>query len=129
MVYRHLLNAEPSIESVYCINQQNKIYRVKFTDKSQRVDIMQKARDLKDSEYSNVYIARDLTLTQRKEIAARRAAVRGQREDRRTTNSRQRQPGDPPLNGANAEPVAASTSTAGAVGGTPTPSSSNGSFH
>ena len=128
-VYRHLLSTEPSIEAVHCINQQNKMYRVKFTDKSQRVGIMQKARDLKDSEYRNVYIARDLTLAQRKEIAARRAAVRGQRDDRRTLNSRHRQPGDPPVNGANAVPVAAATTSPGAAGGTPTPSSSNGSFH
>ena len=128
-VYRHLLNADPAIESTHCINQENKMYRVKFTDKAQRVEIMQKARELKDSEYRNVYITRDLTLTQRKEIAARRAAARGQRDNRRTTNRRQRQPGDPPVNGANAVPVAAATSSAGAAGGTSTPSSSSGSFH
>ena len=60
-------------DEVYCINRENKIYRVKVLDFAARKALVEKSKELKnDQNFSDVYINRDLTFTQRQELRGRR---------------------------------------------------------
>ena len=70
---------------------------------------MKVTNKLKDSNHSNVYISRDLTLTQRKALAASRAAKKKDRRDQsgeaRTDRQRNTSPSHGPVSGSNTVPV------------------------
>ena len=67
-----LLNCEFPILDVFHIDQPKDIYRVKCANLDLRNSLVLKAKSLRDSDnYSNVFINRDLTYTQRQELYAR----------------------------------------------------------
>ena len=120
-VYQHLTNTVPQIASTHCISTENKMFRVTFRDKAARVEIMSLAKNLaSSSDFRSVYISRDLTLAQRKEIKERRAQRPRPRGTHRGTDS----PGDSlggqgtqgnplsPASGSNAVPVQRDASSA-----------------
>ena len=108
VVLQFLLGSEPQVSNIYCISADKKIYRVTFSDKATRVNIMNVARNLKDSaEHKHIFISRDLTFSQREELRSKRARRQGRpgiqpnahRDGESTHTSNQ------PLTGANSEPV------------------------
>ena len=73
----YLLNCEFPILDVFRIDQPKGIYRVKCANIDLRNSLVLKAKSLRDSDdFSNVYINRDLTYTQRQELYARRQRTR-----------------------------------------------------
>ena len=107
-VHQFLLRSPPQIASTHCIDSAKKIYRVNFQDKASRVSILKEAKNLAGSTHKDVFISRDLTYAQRKDLAAKRAArPRNQRsQDRNSTGeaSRSRQQ---ILSGSNTVPISA----------------------
>ena len=72
-IANHLLGSSLNFSSIDCINRQKKLYRIKIDDYTTRRTLLQHAKNLKNSRYSHIYINRDLTYMQRKELAERRA--------------------------------------------------------
>ena len=104
VVCQFLLNTSPQITSMHCVNQENCIYRVTFQDKAARLAITAVAKNLAGSEHKDIYISRDLTFQQRREIAANRAKSRDQ-QGRRSEVRRGETGSNPPnapLSGSNA---------------------------
>ena len=108
LLHQFLLNSAPRIANVHCISTESKLYRVTLDSKESRATLMKETSKLKDRpEYKDIYISRDLTLAQRNDMKAKRAArPRGQNRepDSRTTSgvsiSRSQ-----PLSGSNMEPI------------------------
>ena len=66
-----------AVQKVHCISKPNHIYRVDIVDRDSRVNILQNAKKLKDnSQFSRVYINRDLTYQQRQDAKSRRSELR-----------------------------------------------------
>ena len=77
-VSQALVEDNTEFTNVFCINRERNIYRVDVSNKERRLALLNNARNLKDhNEFSNVYINKDLTLTQRRENAKRRILSRG----------------------------------------------------
>ena len=66
-------NCQP--DNVISVNQQANMFRIKLSDGEARKNILLNAKQLKNTaNYRNIYISRDLTYLQRKEMRDRRAA-------------------------------------------------------
>ena len=66
-------NCQP--DNVVSVNQQANMFRIKLSDGEARKNILLNAKQLKNTaNYRNIYISRDLTYLQRKEMRDRRAA-------------------------------------------------------
>ena len=66
-------NCQP--DSVVSVNQQTNMFRIKVSDADLRKNMLSNAKQLKNTaNYRNIYISRDLTYLQRKELRDRRAA-------------------------------------------------------
>ena len=67
-------------ENPHCIDQNKFIFRAVISNRENRIRVLQNAKKLKnDTQFSNVYINRDLTYQQRKEARDRRAETRQRR--------------------------------------------------
>lgn len=77
-VATHLLSCQVPLSSIVCINNDKKLYRASVDDLDLRKRLLDSARTLKNSPFSNVYINRDLTFQQRKVLAERRELNRRQ---------------------------------------------------
>ena len=87
-----------SLSDISAISGHTGIYRAKITDDELRRTVLEKAKTLRNTEYNDVYISRDLTYAQRAELFARRKA---RREELAQT---QGPAGDDPQNGTGPRP-------------------------
>lgn len=55
------------------IHNHTDLFRAKILDEDNRKEVLEKAKSLKDTEHRSVFIRRDLTYAQRKELRERRA--------------------------------------------------------
>ena len=63
-------------DSVFCIDRAKKLFRVKISNADSRTNILNTAKNLKDhSNFSSVFINRDLTYKQRQERRLRGSTV------------------------------------------------------
>ena len=108
----------------------SKLYRVSLASKDARAALMKETSKLKDSqEYKDIYISRDLTLAQRNEIKAKRAA-RPRGHNREANNQRSNGEainGNRRLSGGNAEPIGTANSSASRTNGATPSAPSSGS--
>ena len=87
-VLQVLIQKDTETASVFCLNRENKLYRVDIANKDDRLALLSNAKNLKDnSEFSDIYISKDLTFTQRKENAKRRVQARLSNPRNSSTNS------------------------------------------
>ena len=88
-------NASVNISDVVCISAEKKLFRFKMDDQVARADLLRKSSCLKNSIFSGIFINRDLTYVQRKELFKRR-------QDRRSDvqNNAQLVPNDAQTNSA-----------------------------
>ena len=100
--------AGPPAGQVVCISREKKLYRVTFSTKDTKQLLVNEAKKLKDHEtFSMIYISRDLTYSQRQELAARRAeAGHGRRENPSNANRRNANPPSSMLSFPNNTPLA-----------------------
>ena len=103
-----LINFDVTPDKIYCINRESGMFRVSISDSNVRRDILSNSKRLKDtSEFSQIYIARDLTYVQRQEMRARRLErLQGEGSDP-VGNSTSHYPRTV-VTGANVAPVASS---------------------
>jgi hypothetical protein len=88
------------LDDVYCISRDNKMYRCKILSVDGRKSILEKARELSQhQEFDTIFISRDLTFKQRKQLY-----------ERRMRHSARQTGGDslPPPNAAGGQPVSTS---------------------
>ena len=79
-VSQFLVGSPIPAESVHCINADTGMFRAKISNQESRKKLLDKAKNLKDSsQFSNIFISRDLTYLQRQEQRALRDA--GRRRD------------------------------------------------
>lgn len=71
-VATHLLSCQVPLSSVVCISREKKLYRAKVDDSDLRKKLLENAKALKNSPFSHIFINRDLTYQQRRELAQRR---------------------------------------------------------
>ena len=74
-VCSHLLgaNSDVIVENVFCVDREKNIYRITIENDGIRKNLMDKKKILKDhTMYKDVYINRDLTFIQRRELQLRR---------------------------------------------------------
>ena len=75
-VSEHLIDQKVTLTDVVKIPSESDLYRAKVADDSVRKNILDRARQLKNStRFGSVFIRRDLTFNQRAEFRARRAAA------------------------------------------------------
>jgi hypothetical protein len=72
IISSHLLGTAPDLSNIVCIDRTKKLYRGKIVDGEARKKLLDSARNLKDSEFRGIFINRDLTFKQRKELHQRR---------------------------------------------------------
>ena len=70
----YLLGNPVDFTDLICINRDKKLYRLKVTNSEARKSVLDKARNLKGSQFDGVFISRDLTYIQRQDLARRRRA-------------------------------------------------------
>ncbi|KAK3895003.1 hypothetical protein Pcinc_001296 [Petrolisthes cinctipes] len=73
-ISQHLLGTTAVISDVYCISTLKRLFRFKICDTETRKTLLNKAKTLKDSQFSGVYTNKDLTYAQRKELSRHRQA-------------------------------------------------------
>ena len=67
------------VQDIFCLNENDHIYRAKITDQSIRQEILNRANLLKDiHELKDIYLSKDLTFKQRKTLQERRLREREQ---------------------------------------------------
>ena len=72
-ITRFLLNVSPPMTDLYCIDRTKGLYRVKVTDDDARRKLVMEAKNLRNNiAFKGIYINRDLTYKQRKELYERR---------------------------------------------------------
>lgn len=72
-ITRSLLNTAPVMTDLFCIDRNKGLYRVKISDDDTRRKLLMEAKNLRDKpEFNGVYVNRDLTYKQRKELYERR---------------------------------------------------------
>ena len=71
-VCNHLVGSVIPVTNVVCINKDRRLFRANILDDETRKNLLDNARSLRDSQFSNVFINRDLTYKQRQELKARR---------------------------------------------------------
>ena len=69
-----VMGSKVSLSDVSSISGHPNIYRAKIMSDDLRKTVLEKAKMLRDTDYSSVYISRDLTYAQRSELFARRKA-------------------------------------------------------
>ena len=67
-----ILLVDIPLDNFTCINRERKLFRGKITSSEDRRELLEKAKTLKNSRYSGIYINRDLTYNQRQELFSRR---------------------------------------------------------
>ena len=78
-VSTHILGSPVALSDVTCINRDKKLYRAKIIDDETRKNLLDNAKKLHNTQYSHIYVSRDLTYNQRKELwerCAQRTATR-----------------------------------------------------
>ena len=76
-VSSELVGSPVQLADIVCINADRVLFRAKIMDAEARRKILDSARNLKNStQYSSVYINRDLTYKQRQTLISRRAGTR-----------------------------------------------------
>jgi len=73
-----------TLSNIICISRDKNLYRTKIEDESTRKKLLDNAKNLRGSPFNSVYISRDLTFNQRREIASRHS----QQPDTGPTNTR-----------------------------------------
>ena len=105
-VSQSIIQASPTASNIFFIDRDKKICRIDINDRQARTALLSNAKNLKEGEFRDIYISKDLTYTQRRENARKRAENR--------SNSNNRNPGEPsdnngagntPLTNANSEPL------------------------
>lgn len=72
-ITRYLLNTTPSMSDLFCIDRNKGLYRVKIADDDSRRKLVMEAKNLRNNhEFNGIYVNRDLTFKQRKELYERR---------------------------------------------------------
>ena len=71
-VARELTGGAVQLSDVLCINRDKKMYRAKISDDEVRDKLISNAKNLKNSQFSHIFINRDLTYKQRGELIRRR---------------------------------------------------------
>ena len=69
------------ISDIIPIPNHTDLFRAKILDDDNRKLVLERAKTLKDTEYNSVFIRRDLTYAQRKELRERRAQRVGEQTD------------------------------------------------
>ena len=72
-----MLGCQVPLSSIISIDRGKKLYRAKVDDLDLRKRLLDSAKTLKVSPFSYVFINRDLTFQQRKELAERRERSKG----------------------------------------------------
>lgn len=99
-ITRFLLNDTPLMSDLFCIDRNKGLYRVKIPDDDMRRKLVMEAKNLRNNpEYNNIYVNRDLTFKQRRELYERR---QGNRQAGASA-----QPGPQPASSAVASTIAA----------------------
>ena len=72
-VSRHIVGSSITLSDVTCISRDKKLYRAKILDEEVRKNLLDNTKTLHNTQYSHIYVSRDLTYKQRKELRERRA--------------------------------------------------------
>ena len=76
-ISQFLIQKDIETTSVFCLNREDKLYRVDIAIRDDRLALLSSAKNLKNhDEFGAVYINKDLTYVQRRENAKKRAVAR-----------------------------------------------------
>ena len=67
-----LIGSEVALSDIVCISKEKKLFRAKVNDDDARKQLLDNARNLGNSSFSDIFISKDLTYQQRGELRARR---------------------------------------------------------
>ena len=81
-ISQEVMGVTASLTDVKLIPGHGNIFRAKIVDEDVRKQVLEKSKSLRGTEYSCVYISRDLTYAQRAELFARRQARRAEADTR-----------------------------------------------
>lgn len=114
LITSFLLGADTVVDvsDIVCISREKRLYRLKVLNSDIRSRILDAAKSLRDSQHSGVFVSRDLTFAQRKDLARRKqarsdAAARGQTQSVMSDDAPQQPMAQPVQNvggGANGAP-------------------------
>ena len=84
---QELMSFPTTLTDVTQIPRHANIFRAKILDEAVRKQVLDRSKSLKGTNYSQVYISRDLTYAQRAELFARRQARRAEANNQPASSS------------------------------------------
>ena len=72
-VARSIVGGTVELSDIVCISREKKLFRAKIADDDCRKQLLENAKSLKNGRYREIYVNKDLTFNQRKELFRRRA--------------------------------------------------------
>ena len=101
-VVRHLVPDSPVPKDGCCIDSAKKIYRITMPSRESKSRLLDSAPNLRNSEFAQVYITRDLTWQQRQAQIKKRAEARSRRRSEMSDGNSQQ---SSQVSGANSVPI------------------------
>ena len=102
---QELMSFPTTLTDVTQIPGHPNIFRAKILDETVRKQVLDRSKSLKGTDYSEVYISRDLTYAQRAELFARRQARRTEANNQPASSSSAHPPPPPSAGTETAQPV------------------------